>query len=149
MSTSILIYILIFAIVLIILWIITIEHRIKRFFVGTKAKNLEEVMIQLNEQMAELKENHLKINKHLIVVDNRLNKSIRNIETCRFNPFGDAGSNQSFAISFLNDEGNGVLMSSLYARDRMSIFAKPIINGKSDFELSKEESDVLKKALKK
>lgn len=149
MSTSIIIYILVFAVVLILLWIISIEYRIKRFFVGTKANNLEDVMIKLSEQMSELKENHLKINKHLIMVDSRLNKSIRNIEACRFNPFGDAGSNQSFAISFLNDEGNGVVMSSLYARDRMSIFAKPIINGKSDFELSKEESEVLKKTLKK
>jgi hypothetical protein len=66
----------------------------------------------------------------------------------RFNPFIDAGSNQSFAIALINDEGNGIVMSSLYARDRMSIFAKPIVNGKSEFELSSEEKDVLNKAIK-
>jgi hypothetical protein len=48
----------------------------------------------------------------------------------------------------MNDEGNGVIMSSLYARDRMSIFAKPIVNGKSEFELSSEEKDVLDKSIK-
>jgi len=73
---------------------------------------------------------------------------VRNIETVRFNPFIDAGSNQSFAIAMLNDEGNGVVMSSLYARDRMSIFAKPIVRGKSEFELSSEEKEVLSKAIK-
>ena len=49
-------------------------------------------------------------------------------------------------MAFLNDEGDGVIMSSLYARDRMSIFAKPIKKGKSEFELSAEEKEVLDKA---
>ena len=96
--------------------------------------------------MADLNKLQDKINNHLVIVDTRLNKTIRSVETVRFNPFLDAGSNQSFAISFLNDEGNGVVMSSLYARDRMSIFAKPITNGKSDFELSTEEKEVLEKS---
>jgi hypothetical protein len=103
-------------------------------------------MIKIGEQMKDLKETQVVINKHLVTVDKRLDKSIRSVETIRFNPFLDAGSNQSFAISFLNDEGNGVVMSSLYARDRMSIFAKPIIKGKSEFELSTEEKEVLEKS---
>ncbi len=48
----------------------------------------------------------------------------------------------------MNDEGNGVVMSSLYARDRMSIFAKPIVKGKSEFELSSEEKEVLDRSVK-
>ena len=128
------------------LWIGLTEYRFKKFFAGTKARNLEEVMIHLGSQMKELKEAQEHINKHLVTVDRRLDKSIRSVEAIRFNPFLDAGSNQSFAISFLNDEGNGVVMSSLYARDRMSIFAKPIINGKSEFELSAEEKNVLEKS---
>lgn len=146
MSISILVYILSGIIVILLIWIGLTEYRFKKFFAGTKARNLEEVMIELGSQMKELKNTQEVINKHLITVDDRLNKSIRSIETVRFNPFLDAGSNQSFAISFLNDEGDGVVMSSLYARDRMSIFAKPIIGGKSDFELSSEEKEVLEKS---
>ncbi|MEI7689140.1 MAG: DUF4446 family protein [Candidatus Nomurabacteria bacterium] len=146
MSISILVYILSGIIVILLIWIGLTEYRFKKFFAGTKARNLEEVMIELGSQMKEIKNTQEVINKHLITVDNRLSKSIRSVETIRFNPFLDAGSNQSFAISFLNDEGNGVVMSSLYARDRMSIFAKPIIDGKSDFELSTEEKEVLEKS---
>jgi hypothetical protein len=75
-----------------------------------------------------------------------MKKTIRKVETVRFNPFEDHGSNQSFAIAFVNDEGDGVVMSSLYARDRMSIFAKPVKNNKSEFDLSAEEKEVLAKA---
>ncbi|MFA6354870.1 MAG: DUF4446 family protein [Candidatus Paceibacterota bacterium] len=145
-SIPILIYILSGIIIIVLLWIILTEYRFRKFFAGTKARNLEGVMIKIGEQMKELKDNQTEVNKHLITVDKRLDKSIRNIETIRFNPFLDAGSNQSFAISFLNDDGDGVVMSSLYARDRMSIFAKPIKAGKSEFELSTEEKEVLEKS---
>ena len=76
----------------------------------------------------------------------KLKKSIRGLEIIRFNPFPDQGSNQSFAIGMLNEEGDGVVFSSLYSRERMSIFAKPIKNNKSEYELSTEEKEALEKA---
>lgn len=146
MSISILSYILIGVVIVLIVWIIIIEYRLKKFFVGTKARNLEGVLLEIGKQLKDIKNNQTKIDKHLSEVDGRLDKSVRRVETIRFNPFPDAGSNQSFAMAFLNDEGDGVIMSSLYARDRMSIFAKPIKKGKSEFELSAEEKEVLDKA---
>ena len=147
-NTSILFYIISGVVIIILFWILMLEYRLKRLFAGTKARNLEEMVVVVGKKINELEEKQEKTAEHLVVVDNRLNKSIRNIETIRFNPFVDAGGNQSFAIAFMNDEKNGVVMSSLYARDRMSIFAKPIVNGKSEFELSTEEKKVLEKATK-
>jgi len=146
MTNSILIYILAGVIILLAIWIIVIERRLKKLFAGTKARNLEGVIGDIGKQMSEISDMQSQINNHLITVDERLSKSIRKVETVRFNPFLDAGSNQSFAISFLNDRGDGVVLSSLYARDRMSIFAKPITDGKSEFELTVEEKEVLKKS---
>lgn len=148
MDTTILFYIISGIVVLILLWILMIEVRLNKIFAGTKARNLEEMIVLVGKKINQVEEKEIEINKHLVSIDERLNKSIRNIETIRFNPFIDAGSNQSFAIAMLNDEGNGVVMSSLYARDRMSIFAKPIVKGKSEFELSSEEKEVLEKATK-
>ena len=148
MDTTILFYIISGIVVLILLWILMIEVRLNKIFAGTKARNLEEMIVMVGKKINQVEEKEIEINKHLVKIDERLNKSIRNIETIRFNPFIDAGSNQSFAIALLNDEGNGVVMSSLYARDRMSIFAKPIMKGKSEFELSSEEKEVLEKATK-
>jgi len=148
MNTTILFYIISGIVVIILLWILMIEIRLKRIFAGTKARNLEEMIVVVGKKISQMEEMQEKTDKHLVIVDDRLNKSIRNVETIRFNPFVDAGSNQSFAIALMNDEGNGVVMSSLYARDRMSIFAKPIVKGKSEFELSSEEKEVLNKAVK-
>ena len=146
MTITILIYILAGLIVLILIWMMLTERRLRTFFAGKKAESLESIMVDICEKIENLKDTQTKINDHLVVVDNRLDKSIRRVETIRFNPFVDAGGNQSFAMAFLNDEGDGVIISSLYARDRMSIFAKPIKDGKSEFELTTEEKEVLDKS---
>ena len=140
------IYILAGIVIVLLIWVVRTENRLKKFFKGSKADNLEVLINDLHKEVVESRETQKEINNHLVSVEDRLRKSIRRVETVRFNPFLEAGSNQSFAISLINDEGNGVILSSLYARDRMSIFAKPINKGVSEFELTAEEKDVLKKS---
>jgi hypothetical protein len=128
------------------IWIIITEKRLKRFFLGKKAKNLEDTIINLENDIANLKKAKNDMQKDITILNTKLKKSIRGLETIRFNPFPDQGSNQSFAIGMLNEEGDGVVISSLYSRERMSIFAKPIKNNKSEYELSSEEKGALEKA---
>ena len=145
MTITILLYILAGFVVLLLVWTVRFEIRLKRLLMGTKGKSLEEAINILGNHVEKIKDTQIKINDHLKLIDQKLGKTVRKVETIRFNPFEDHGSNQSFAIAFMNDENDGVIMSSLYARDRMSIFAKPIKNGKSEFELSAEEKEVLEK----
>ncbi len=83
------------------------------------------------------------------VLEQKIRKSIRGVETVRFNPFADSGSNQSFAVVILNEDGEGVVLSSLYSRERVSIFAKPIIKHGSEYDLTDEEKEALLKAKNK
>jgi hypothetical protein len=136
----------IFAIIAIIVWIMKTEKRLQKFFVGKKAKDLEDTMVALEEHIALLQLAKEKIEKEITVINHKLKKSIRGVETIRFNPFPDQGSNQSFAIGIQNEEGDGVVLSSLYSRDRMSVFAKPIKGGLSTYELSTEEKEAIQKS---
>ena len=129
-----------------VIWAIRTEKRLKRFFAGKKGKDLEESIIILEEDISKLKSAKEKTEKEIIEINKKLKKSIRGLETIRFNPFPDQGSNQSFAVGMVNEDGDGVVFSSLYSRERMSIFAKPIKSGKSEYELTTEEKEVLKKA---
>lgn len=132
--------------VLCVVWIFKTEARLKRFFLGKKAKNLEDTIIILQDEIVTLKKAREKIEQDIESINQKLKKSIRGLETIRFNPFPDQGSNQSFAIGLLNEEEDGVVISSLYSRERMSVFAKPIKKGKSTYELTEEEKNVLEKA---
>ncbi len=134
------------AILVIMAWIFITEKRLKRFFMGSKAKDLEDTIIALGNDIAQLKKAKDMAEKDIANINTKLKKSIRGLETKRFNPFPDQGGNQSFAISMLNEDGDGVVLSSLYARERMSVFAKPIKNNKSEYELTVEEKEVLEKS---
>lgn len=134
------------AILLALVWMISTERRLKRFFMGKKAKDLEDTIFHLEKDITDLLKTKQEMQKEIATINGKLKKSIRGLEITRFNPFSDQGSNQSFAIGMLNEEGDGVVISSLYSRDRMSVFAKPIKNNGSEYELSTEEREVLKKA---
>lgn len=128
------------------IWIFITEKRLKRFFLGKKAKDLEDTIVMLENEIGNLKNAKDNIEKEISVINTKLKKTVRGLETIRFNPFPDQGSNQSFAIGMLNEEGDGLVISSLYSRERMSVFAKPVKNGKSEYELSTEEKEALSKA---
>ena len=129
-----------------VVWIFITEKRLKRFFAGKKAKDLEETIIALENEIKNLNNAKNEMQKNIDIINQKLRKSVRGLETIRFNPFSDQGSNQSFAIGMLNEEGDGVVFSSLYSRERMSIFAKPIKKGVSEYELTTEEKEALNKA---
>lgn len=150
MDTQILIIsILGLIIVFLVILLVRFERKFKNLFAGTSAKDLESVIHIIHKHVENLKNNQEIVGKDIATINARLAKSVRGIETLRFNPFPDAGGNQSFAIALLNDEGDGVVLSSLYARDRMSIFAKPIEGGVAIHDLTDEEREVLNKSKNK
>src|ERR1700749_442256 len=91
------------------IWIFITEKRLKRFFLGKKAKDLEDTLIALQTEIAKLIKSKENTEKELSIINTKLKKSVRGLETIRFNPFSDQGSNQSFAIGILNEENDGVV----------------------------------------
>lgn len=74
-------------------------------------------------------------------------RSIYKIGFLRFNPFSETGGDNSFSIAFLDCADNGVIISSLYTREGVRVYAKAIENGKPKHQLSEEEAASLKQAL--
>jgi hypothetical protein len=76
---------------------------------------------------------------------NRLH--IQKMGLVRFNPFSETGGDQSFALALLDEENNGLIISSLHSRDNTRIYAKPIEKGKPvGYDFSKEEKQAIDKA---
>ena len=147
---SLIVYGLVGCTVLLLAWIIRLEMRIRKLLGGKTAKTLEEAVKELHENTEKLNHFQREAISHFINVEKRLSRSVQAVETIRFNPFkgtGEGGS-QSFSTSFLSENGNGVVISSLYSRDRVSIFSKPLIKFESNFELTDEEKEVVTGAKK-
>lgn len=74
---------------------------------------------------------------------------IQRLGFVRFNPFSDTGGDQSFCACLLDQNNTGFIITSFHSREQTRIYAKSIIKGKcKDSELSKEETEALKSALK-
>ena len=89
-----------------------------------------------------------KKNKQIIPSDGEKNNNIK-INVLRFNPFQDIGGDQSFVLTILNDNNDGVVVTSLHNRDITRIYAKPIKEGEgNNITLSKEEKLAIVKTIK-
>ena len=148
--TTIAILILIIAVLILTEIVYRLHMKLKRFLIGTSAKNLDESITAMNSSIQELEKFRLELETYLTTVERRVKKSVQAIHTVRFNPFKGTGSggNQSFATAFINEDGNGVIISSIYSRDHVSVFSKPVKNGISEYELSNEEREAIVEARK-
>lgn len=136
---------------IIFIFSIYLNLRLSKLLKGKGTESIEDAILSLAEQINELEEFRTDSEKYLTTVERRLRNAVQAVETVRFNPFKGtgAGGNQSFATAFLNENGDGLIISSLYASDRMSIFAKPVDKLTPAFDLTEEEFDVLEKATDK
>ncbi len=144
---EIILYTLLGVNILFVLWLTRLEIKSKDIKVMKDKKSLRNKLNSIEEKIEALYQFENKTVDGLHILENKLKDNIQNVEIIRFNPFKNdgIGGDQSFAITLLNKKGSGVIISSLYARDKVSVFAKPIENWQSKYELSEEEKKVLDK----
>jgi hypothetical protein len=82
-------------------------------------------------------------------IHEKLNRCIQNISIVRYKAFEDVGSDLSFSIAMLDNNKDGVIITSIYGRDESTTYAKPIDKGISRYDLSEEEKYVLKDSISK
>ncbi len=148
LSTTTMIYVLLGLVLVLTVLIIRLEARLRKLLRGRDAKSLEDTIDGIAKEVSRLKTFQSESIEYLKNIEARLKRTVQAVETVRFNPFkgtGDGG-NQSFATALLNEKGDGVVVSSLYTRDRVSIFSKPIKKLSSEFELTQEERQAIQKA---
>ena len=147
--TSIAILALSIIILILAICIMNLYTRLNKFLLGNKAENLDESISIINKSIKDLESFRGELEEYLAGVEKRLRRSTQSVHTVRFNPFQGVGNggNQSFATAFINENGDGVIISSLYSREHVIIFSKPIKKGGSEYELSEEEKKAIKEAI--
>ena len=148
LDTPIVVYILFSAVIVLLVWVIFLELRLKKFMKGKNGKSLEDSIIALTKEIEDHEKFKTDSIEYLKNIEARLKRSLQAVETIRFNPFKGTGSggNQSFSTAFMNEKGDGVVLSSLYSRDHVSVFSKPVKKFQSEFETTAEEKTVLNQA---
>lgn len=67
----------------------------------------------------------------------------------RYNAFETIGSDLSFSLALLNDQGDGLVLTGIFGREDTRVYAKPVSGGLSEYTLSEEEIKAIKVAMEK
>lgn len=138
--------VLLLIVVLLIVQTTILSVRLGRLLKGGDGKSLESLIQKINERTGRL-ETHAKETAVILKkTDERLVRSVQGTSVKRFDPFQNAGGQQSFATAFLAENGNGVVISGIHARDGMRVYAKGVVNFTSARELSGEEQGAIEEA---
>ena len=129
-------------------FVYSLSARLSKLTTGTNGKSLEDAIYKLMEDHTIFQHRMESMEQTTGRLDTEIKSAPRGIATVRYNAFADVGGKQSFATAILSEDGNGVVISSMYSRERVNIYAKPIANFVSEYELSKEEVQALKEASK-
>jgi hypothetical protein len=131
-----------------IVWIIRIESKLKTLTRGQNGFDIGKTLKSIESDLNNLFLSKDEIEKYLKTVEVRLKRSIQGLSTINFKAFQglDSGGHQSFATAFLDENGNGLIVSTLHSRDRVNVFAKEIKQFNSSLTLTDEERQALTQA---
>ena len=72
-----------------------------------------------------------------------LGQALRHVAVVRYDAFGDMGGRLSFSAAIVDDDGDGLVLSSIHARGESRTYAKGVVGGSSDATLTPEEQQAL------
>jgi len=142
---------------ILILFLINLSNKLKikklnqkyfRLMNGVDGTNLEGVIVDCIEKVNGIVKKNKEIEYKINSIERNMYYCIQKVGVVRYNGFDNVGSNLSFSIALLDNNDDGVIISSLYARDSSSAYAKPISGSKSKYALSAEEIQAINIAKK-
>ena len=122
-----------------------LQDKYDYFTKGTENVDIGEL---LTETLGEVRAGRTEMEKLSVRCNDlrvQLQDCVQKVGVVRFNAFEDTGSDLSYSVALLDENNDGVVLSSIFGRDENRCYAKPIKNGKSEYPLSKEEVQALKK----
>lgn len=142
------------AVVFLVIWTALLQRsearlrrRLRRVLPDGTETSLDQVLERQLAQIETLGQRLDALNKLHHELEEITHRAIQKVGVVRYNPFADAGGDQSFVIALLDSLGSGVVISSLHSRTETRVFAKPVQAGRSRYPLSDEEQDAIRKAL--
>jgi hypothetical protein len=140
-------------VVLSLLWLAALQRRhseLRRRYAallsGASGEDLGELLTTYEEQLRQTTSTAEKLTTGADRMETKVRRSLQRLGLVRFNAFEGLGGEQSFAVALLDDEGAGVVLSSLQGRGESRLYAKPVENWVSTYTLSAEEKEAIGRA---
>lgn len=126
-----------------------LKKRYKKMMKGNDNQDIEALITKHIEDIEKVKADNESLMNQYDEIKSKINKAVQKTAILRYKAFEDVGSDLSFSLALLDDENSGVIVTSIYGRNESTVYAKPIDNGISRYDMSEEEEEVLQRALLK
>ena len=110
-------------------------------------KNIEEDLENYMYRVERVEKQNAEIISYCKNLDDEVAKCIQKVGMVRYSAFKDTGSDLSFAVAMLDENNDGVVFNGIYSREMSNIYAKPVKNGVSEYTLSEEEKEAIRRAI--
>lgn len=129
---------------------IRLNRRMKQYLASSKTlqtfmsgRHLDSILQDCQDKIDQQDRDLNELDDRLARAEAKLRAGVDRAELMRFRAFEKEGSDLSFAFALLNQEGSGVVLSSINSRDEARVYAKPVENGESTYPLTNEERQVI------
>ena len=110
-------------------------------------QSMEKMLLSHIEETRRVAEENAKLREENARIDALLQTAVTRVGVVRFSAFQDMGSDLSYAVALLDAKNNGVVFSSIFAREDSRSYVKPIEDGHSKYTMTKEEEQAVKDAI--
>ncbi len=120
-------------------------HILKR---GAEGENVIEVVSRHIQKVEENTAIMYELSRKHDYILEVLAEALQRVAVVRFDAFEDMGGKLSYAVAILDDNGDGVIFTSIYGRNENRTYAKAVKGGVSSHALTAEEDEALKRAMR-
>ena len=117
------------------------------FMKGKDMESMEEVLMKQFDRIEVLEEADREKRKEINSLKILMQKSYQKAGLVKYDAFREMSGKLSYALALLDQNDNGVIVTSMYSRDGCLSYAKEVIMGESKINLSEEEQEALEKAV--
>lgn len=139
---------------LLLLWIGVLTYyiyKVHNFFgklTKIKSDNLNEVLRKVLKNQDASKKEFSELFNEITRIDREKARYVQGVGFVKYKAFGKEETENSFSVAFLDQRGNGIVVTSIQLSDRTRVFAKEIIRGRETLTLSNEEKLAIARAMK-
>ena len=115
---------------------------------GLEGQNLEQVLVAHFDTVAAVEQRMDTLEQAIAVLQAKIPFCLQRVDLIRYDAFEDVGGEQSFSAALLDARGDGIILTSVYNRMDVRVYAKAVQNGRASHPLSSEEQRVLGEILR-
>ena len=123
-----------------------LNRKFDRFMRGKDAESLEDTILSCIEKNGQIDQMNQLLREDIIGLRKNQRITYQKMGMVKYNAFREMSGDLSYALALLDQEENGFIINSVYAKEGGYSYIKEIIKGESSILLSEEEKAALEKA---